>query len=71
MSEVTRMWLVTMFDSEIKEVDGTISNNRLWAKGCDSAEDAAMFEDNIADLEEYKEVLLKLREQAVEGTINV
>ena len=71
MSEVTRMWLVTMFDSEIKEVDGTISNNRLWAKSCDSAEEAAMFEDNIVDLEEYKEVLMKLREQAVEGTINV
>ena len=37
-------------DAEVEEVKGTISNERLWANG---ANDPAIHELNIADLEEY------------------
>lgn len=71
MSENTKIWLLTMLHNEIEEVNGTISNNRIWAKGSDTFEDVSMYEDNIADLEEYKQTLEELKNQIEEGTFNV
>ena len=37
----------------IEEAKVTISNERLWAKGCDKLEEIQIHEQNIANLEEY------------------
>lgn len=63
--------LLSTIDTELKEVEGDISNNKVWASGSDTHEEEMMFDDNIADLKEYKAVLLSLREQLVEGELNV
>ena len=69
MSDLIKEWLLEMFDSEIEEVNGTISNNRLWLVGCASTEEAIMYEENIVNLVEYRDVLKKLREQTKKGEL--
>ena len=70
MTEIMKIGLLTMIDTEMKQVVGMISNEALWAHGSTTEEDAQMHTDNIADLEEYKELLLKMREQVVEETLD-
>lgn len=38
---------------EIEDARINISNQRLWQKGCDTQEQIMMYEENIANLEEY------------------
>jgi hypothetical protein len=40
-----------------------ISNESLWALGSSSKEDSQMHSDNMSDLEEYKSLLLKMRDK--------
>ncbi len=44
-------------DEEIEEVNGTISNERLWLMGSSSQEEIAGHNQNIADLAAYLEWL--------------
>jgi hypothetical protein len=60
-----------MIDTEIKEVTGDISNQRLWIHGTIDIETTAMFVSNIKELEEYRETLINLRKQIYGGKINV
>jgi hypothetical protein len=60
-----------MVDAELKEIEGSISNNKIWMLGSDTQEEASMFEENIAELLELKDFLLNFREQIVEGELNV
>ena len=71
MSETVKLWLLTMLEGELKNVDSDISNNRLWQKGCSDDETIMMYEQNITDLEEYKEVLSQMRGQIEEGKLNI
>lgn len=72
MSEVVKIWLAEMLDNEITEVNGTISNNCLWLHSAEGTEEAEMFCENIASLEEYKSILLEMKKQVEsEGKINV
>lgn len=71
MSETVKLWLLAMLEGEFKNVDSDISNNRLWQKGCLDDETTMMYEQNITDLEEYKEVLSQMRGQVEKGTLNV
>ena len=71
MSETVKLWLLAMIEGELKNVDGDISNNRVWQKGCSDEETTFMYEQNIADLEEYKEVLSQLKEQTENGGLNI
>lgn len=71
MSETVKLWLLAMLEGEFKNVDSDISNNRLWQKGCSDDETAMMYEQNITDLEEYKEVLSQMRGQVEKGTLNI
>lgn len=71
MSETVKLWLLAMLEGELKNVDSDISNNRLWQKGCSDDETTMMYEQNITDLEEYKEVLSQMRGQVEKGTLNV
>ena len=48
-------------EAEIEEAKGAISNNRLWLKGPDTPEDAAMYEGSITEYEEYVSVLEEMK----------
>ncbi len=67
MSETIKIWLTEMLHREIEQVNGTISNNNLWLHSCETEEEAEMFTSNIANLEEYKAVLLQMSEQVENG----
>ena len=71
MTDLMKIRMLAMLDNEIKEVDGSISNELLWSKSSTTAEEAEMFVDNVESLTEYKAVLSKMREQVEEGTFNV
>lgn len=71
MSDLMKIRLLAMLDEEIKEVEGSISNNRLWMLGSDNEDDMVLFQSNINDLEEYKETLQKMRVQVMRGEFNV
>ncbi len=71
MSDIMKIRMLSMLDEEIKEVEGSISNNRLWMLGSDDEDDMILFQSNINDLEEYKETLQKMRTQVMKGEFNV
>ena len=71
MSDLMKIRLLAMLDEEIKEVEGSISNNRLWMLGSDDEDDMILFQSNINDLEEYKETLQRMRTQVMKGEFNV
>lgn len=63
MSETVNIWIERFQNenrdvvTEIDETRGAIENERLWQKGCDTAEQIETHEQNIADLTEYLEWL--------------
>lgn len=69
MPDLMRTRLLAMIDAELKETEGSISNNKLWALGSQTAEEEEMFVGNIAELAELQDFLLRFREQVVEGKI--
>jgi hypothetical protein len=71
MDEMIKIWLIAMFDAEIKETDANISNNTLWAHGCDNPEDAENYTQTVCELEDYKRVLFRLRELTMKGELDV
>lgn len=71
MSDLIRTRLLAMIDAELKETVGSISYNKLWSLGSKTKEDSDMFERNIFELEELKEILLKFREQVVEDELEI
>jgi len=54
-------WLKAMYDAEIAETKGSISNERLWANGSPDEQTAQMHLDNIEELERYIETLERLK----------
>ena len=71
MSEIIKVRLLTMIVTELKQVVGMISNETLWMHGSNTKEESQMHVDNLADLEEYRELLLRMREQIVEEEFDV
>lgn len=71
MTDLMRVRMLAMIDDEMKQVAGMISNEAIWACGSSTEEEAQMHSENITELEEYQEILFKLREQAVEGELGV
>jgi hypothetical protein len=45
--ELTKIHITQDLLRQAEEHDGNASNNRLWAKGADDAEQARMFEENV------------------------
>lgn len=66
VSELSRKWLLQMFENEIAEVDGAISNERLWMFGADDEFTAGLHYRNIVDLSKYKVCLQALRDMPLE-----
>jgi hypothetical protein len=71
MSEIMKIRLLAMIDEEMKQVVGMISNETLWMHGSDTQEESQMHVDNMTDLEEYKALLLRMREKVVEEEFEV
>ena len=71
MTNLTKIRMLSMLDEELKQVKGMISNELLWAQGQDDEEQSEMHMENAADLEEYKELLRRMREKTIEGELEV
>ena len=57
MNEMVNEWLKALYTGAIEGAKSSIANERLWQNGADADEDIIMHEQNIANLEEYIEVL--------------
>ena len=53
MNEMVKNWLIELYEREIKEALGSISNERIWLMGTDVLEEEKMHLDNMANLNEY------------------
>lgn len=53
MNEMVKNWLIKLYEREIKEALGSISNERIWLMGSDVCEEGKMHLDNMANLNEY------------------
>lgn len=53
MNEMIKFWLTDLYEREIKEAMGVISNENIWLMGADTPEEEQMHLDNIANLNEY------------------
>ena len=69
MTEMIKVRMLAMIDREIEDVENNIRNNEVWKHGSSTKEEAEMFEENITDLEVYKEMLLDLKAKVTEGMI--
>ena len=58
--ETIKFWLEQLYDREIKEAYGTISNEHIWEIGYDG-EEPNPHTENIKQLQEYIRVLDKLK----------
>ena len=53
MNEMVKNWLIKLYEREIEEALGSISNERIWLMGTDVCEEEKMHLDNMANLNEY------------------
>ena len=53
MNEMVKNWLIELYEREIEEALGSISNERIWLMGTDVLEEEKMHLDNMANLSEY------------------
>jgi hypothetical protein len=56
MDETVKIWFQNLYSEEISEVQGTISNERIWEKGYDG-EKPNPHTNNLKILYEYLQIL--------------
>ena len=61
MNEMVKNWLIELYEREIEEALGSISNERIWLMGTDVLEEEKMHLDNMANLNEYITTLKTLQ----------
>ena len=66
MNEMIKCWLTDMYEREIEEIKGTISNNHLCILGAADEEEERMFIQNDMDIREYLEVVEELKKKVKE-----
>ena len=66
MNEMIKFWLTDLYEREIDDIKGTISNNHLCILGAANEEDERMFIQNEMDMREYLEVLEELKKKVNE-----
>ena len=71
MSEAVKIWLISMFSSELEETEQNIKNYEQWRLGCNNPEEIPAYDEAIENFREYQEVLTNCLKQAEEGTFNV
>ena len=57
MSETVKIWFEELYKKEIEEIEGTISNERIWELGYNGDEPINPHTENIEMLTEYLEAL--------------
>lgn len=67
MSEFIQIRLLSMFDRELEQIKGMISNETIWAASASYEEETAAHAENIRELEEYRALLKELREKVNNG----
>lgn len=71
MSEAVKIWLISMFSSELEETEQNIKNYEHWRLGCNNPEEIPAYDEAIENFREYQEVLTNCLKQVEEGTFNV
>ena len=66
MNEMIKFWLTDLYEREIEEIKGTISNNRLCILSAANEEEERMFIQNEMDMREYLEALEELKKKVNE-----
>lgn len=66
MNEMIKNWLTKLYEREIEEIKGTISNNKFLIYGAANEEEERMFIQNEVDMKEYLEVLEELKKKVEE-----
>ena len=66
MNEMIKIWLADLYEREIDDIKGTISNNHLCILGAANEEEERMFIQNEMDMREYLEVLEELKKKVDE-----
>ena len=66
MNEMIKFWLTDLYEREIEEINGTISNNHLCILSAANEEEKRMFIQNEMDMREYLEVLEELKKKVKE-----
>ena len=66
MNEMIKFWLTDLYEREIDDIKGTISNNHLCILGAVNEEEERMFIQNEMDMREYLEVLEELKKKIKE-----
>ena len=61
MNEMFKYWLIQLYEKEIEEVKGAISNNKLYIYSAANADEEHMFIQNEMDMREYIDVLKELK----------
>lgn len=66
MTETIKNWLTQLYETEIKEVKGTISNNKYLIYSAKDEREEYMYAQNEMELREYLEVLEELKKKVEE-----
>ena len=66
MTEMIKNWLIHLYETEIEDTKGTISNNHLCILGAANEEEERMFMQNEVDMKKYLEVLEELKKEVEE-----
>ena len=66
MNEMIKFWLADLYEREIDDIKGTISNNHLCILGAANKEEERMFIQNEMYMREYLEVLEELKKKIKE-----
>ena len=66
MNEMIKFWLADLYEREIDDIKGTISNNHLCILGAVNEEEERMFIQNEMYMREYLEVLEELKKKIKE-----
>ena len=66
MNEMIKFWLADLYEREIDDIKGTISNNNLCILGAANEEEEHMFIQNEMYMREYLEVLEELKKKIKE-----
>lgn len=66
MTEMIKNWLTQLYETEIDDVKGTISNNKYLIYSAKDEYEEHMYAQNEMELREYLEVLEELKKEVEE-----
>ena len=60
MNEMIKHWLTELYEREIEDTQGAISNENIWMLGSETKDEEQMHIDNMTNLNEYVATLKTL-----------